>query len=83
MEVDMLTTKLQLTTLDREFKCNILFHIHHKNGVDERKNCTLKEIENCMIQSKVLSPHFWAKVVDCENYIVNCTSTNSLKDITP
>jgi hypothetical protein len=31
----------------------------HQNGVVERKNCTLKEMANCMIQSKGLSLKYW------------------------
>ena len=32
----------------------------HQNGVCEWKNRTLKEMANCMIQSKGLSLQFWA-----------------------
>jgi hypothetical protein len=38
---------------------------------------------NCMIQSKQLSPHFWAEAINCVNYIVNHTPTKALKNITP
>ena len=31
-----------------------------QNGVAERKNCTLKEMANCMLQSKGLGLNFWA-----------------------
>jgi hypothetical protein len=54
-----------------------------QNGVAERKNHTLKEIGNCMIQSKGLSLKYWAKAINCENYIVNRTPTKALKNITP
>ena len=54
-----------------------------QNGVAERKNCTLKEMANYMLQSKGLSLCFWAKVVKCANYIVNHTPTKALKNITP
>ena len=53
-----------------------------QNGVVERKNHTLKEMDNCMIQSKGLILHYWAEAINCENYIVNHTSTNDLKNIT-
>jgi hypothetical protein len=36
---------------------------------------------NCMIQSKGLSLHYWEKVINCENYIVNHTPTKDLKNI--
>jgi hypothetical protein len=54
-----------------------------KNGVAERKNCTLKEMANCMIQSEGLSLKYWAEAINCANYIVNCTPTKALKNITP
>jgi hypothetical protein len=38
---------------------------------------------NCMIQSKGLSLQYWAKAINCENYIVNHTPTKALKNITP
>ena len=30
-----------------------------QNGVEQRKNMALKEMENCMIEAKDLSPHLW------------------------
>jgi hypothetical protein len=51
-----------------------------KNGIAERNNLTLKEMANCMIQSKRLSPHFWVEAINCANYIVNNTPTKDLKD---
>jgi transposase InsO family protein len=53
-----------------------------QNGVDERKNRTLKEMANCMIQYKGLNLKYWAKAINCENYIVNHTPTKALKSIT-
>jgi hypothetical protein len=54
-----------------------------KNGVVERKNRTFKKMAYCMIQSKGLSLKYWAKAINCENYIVNHTPTKALKNITP
>jgi hypothetical protein len=54
-----------------------------QNGVVERKNRTLKEMANCMLQSKGLSLRFWAEAINCANYIVNRTPTDVLKNITP
>ena len=54
-----------------------------ENGVAERKNRTLKEMANCMIQSKGLSSHFWDEAIQCANYIINPTPTKALKNITP
>jgi hypothetical protein len=54
-----------------------------QNGIAERKNHTLKEMANCMIQSKGLSLKYWVEAINCANYIVNCTPTKALKNITP
>ena len=54
-----------------------------QNGVAKRKNRTLKEMSNCMIQSKGLSLQYWAEAINCEKYIVNCTLTKVLQGITP
>jgi transposase InsO family protein len=54
-----------------------------QNGVAERKKCTLKEMANCMIQSKGLSLKYWVEAIKCTNYIVNHTPTKALKNITP
>jgi transposase InsO family protein len=53
-----------------------------QNGVVERKNYTLKEMVNCMIQSKGLRLKYWEKAINYANYIVNCTPTKVLKNIT-
>jgi hypothetical protein len=62
---------------------HIVPYTPQKNGVAERKNRTLKEMANCMIQSKGLSLKYWAEAINCENYIVNHTPTKALKNITP
>jgi len=54
-----------------------------QNGVAERKNRTLKEMANCMLQSKGLSLSFWAEAINCANYIINRTPTKVLKNFTP
>eukprot|EP00253_Pinus_taeda_P002954 PITA_02954 len=54
-----------------------------QNGVAERKNRTLKEMANCMLQSKGLILSFWAEAINCANYIINRTPTKVLKNITP
>ena len=53
-----------------------------QNGVVERKNHTLKEMANCILQSKGLSLHFLDKAIDCANYIVNHTPTKVLNNTT-
>ena len=61
---------------------HIVPYTPQQNGVVERKNCTLKEMANCMIQSKGLSLKYWVEEINCENYIVNRTLTKALKNIT-
>ena len=62
---------------------HIVPYTPQQNGVAERKNRTLKEMANCMFQSKGLSLNFWVEAINCENYIVNHTPTKVLKNITP
>ena len=62
---------------------HIVPYTPQKNGVSERKNRTLKEMANCMIQSKGLSLKYWAEAIHYENYIVNHTPTKDPKNITP
>jgi hypothetical protein len=54
-----------------------------QNGVSERNNRTLKEMVNCMIQSKGLSLHYWEESINYKNYIGNPTPIKTLKNITP
>ena len=49
-----------------------------QNGVAERKNRTLKEMANCMIQSKGLSLQYWAEAINCANYIDNQVLSHGL-----
>ena len=53
-----------------------------QNGVVERKNRTLKEMANYMIQSKGLILKYWVEAINYANYIVNRTPTKALKNIT-
>ena len=62
---------------------HIVPHTPQQNGVAEWKNCTLKEMANCMIQSMGLSLQYWVEAINCANYIVNRTPTKFLQGITP
>ena len=61
---------------------HIVPYTPQQNGVFERNNCTLKEMANFMIQSKGFHLNYWAKAINCANYIVNHTPTKALKNIT-
>ena len=78
----MLTTNLSTSTLSMEFNCNTVPYTPQQNGVVERKNHTLKEMANCMLQSKGLSLNFWAEAMNSANYIVNHTPTMVLRNVT-
>jgi transposase InsO family protein len=54
-----------------------------QNGVAERKNRSLKEMANCMLQSKSLDPKLWDEAINCEAYIQNRVPHKSLKGTTP
>jgi hypothetical protein len=62
---------------------HIVPYTPQQNGVVKRKNHTLRQKANCMIQSKVLSLKYWMEAINCANYIVNHTPTKALKNITP
>lgn len=61
---------------------HIVPYAPQQNGVAERKTHTLKEMANCMLQSKELGLNFWAEAIECANYIINRTPTKVLKNIT-
>ena len=41
------------------------------NGVVERKNRSLKEMETCLLQANNSPPSLWAEAVNCASYIQN------------
>jgi len=62
---------------------HVITYTPQQNGVDEKKNHTLKEMVNCMLQSKGISLNFWVEEINYENYIIDHTPTKVLKNITP
>ena len=53
------------------------------NGVDERKNRSLKEMTTCMLESKNFPPKFWDEAIKCAFYIHNRVSHKQLDEVTP
>ena len=49
---------------------SVLYTPQH-NGVAERKNRSLKEMETYLLQAKNLSPSLWVEAVNCDSYIQN------------
>ena len=41
------------------------------NGVTERKNRSLKEMEICLLHAKNLPPSLWVEAINCASYIHN------------
>ena len=54
-----------------------------QNGVAERKNRSLKEMETCMMEAKNLPPNFWAEVINYASYIYNRVPHKHLDGMTP
>ena len=53
------------------------------NGVAERENRSLKEMETCLLQDKNLSPSLWDEAVNCASYIQNRVPHKSVVAATP
>ena len=54
-----------------------------QNGIVERKNRTIMEMTRSMIKLKHIPNEYWVEVVSCVVYILNCSSTKSVKDKVP
>ena len=54
-----------------------------QNGVAERKNRSLKEMETCMMKAKTLPPKFWFEAINCASYIQNRVHHKNLDGMTP
>jgi hypothetical protein len=50
-----------------------------QNGVAERKNQTIMNMERTLLREKCLSNLFWAEVVACSSYLLNRSPTTSVK----
>ena len=54
-----------------------------QNGVVERKNRSLKEMETCLLKEKNIPPSLWVEAVNCASYIQNRVPHKSLILATP
>ena len=54
-----------------------------QNGVVERKNRELKEMDTCMLEAKYLSPKRWDEGINCVAYVYNRVPHKSLEYKTP
>ena len=54
-----------------------------QNGVDERKNRSLKEMATCILHAKNLPPSLWSKEVNCALYLHNRVPHKSVVGATP
>ena len=54
-----------------------------QNGVEERKNRSLKEMDTCMIEARDLGPKIWVEAINCAEYIHNREFHKSFKGKTP
>ena len=54
-----------------------------QNGVVERKNRTLVEMDRCMLYSKGLHKKIWAEAISCATFILNRIPTKVVKHVTP
>ena len=50
---------------------HIVMYTPQQNGVAERKNQTLKEMANCMLQVRALPPKLWDEAINYASYIHN------------
>lgn len=53
------------------------------NGVAERFNRTIFEKARCLLQDAKLSNCYWAEAVNMAVYLINCSSSSTLGNLTP
>ena len=54
-----------------------------QNGMAERKNISLKEMETCLLQAKNIPPCLWDEIVNYTSYIQNRVPHKSVVGATP
>ena len=58
-------------------------HTPQQNGLAERKNRTLVEMDRCILYSKGLYKKFWDGAICCANLILNWVPPEVVKHVTP
>ena len=46
-------------------------YIPQQNGLDERKNRSLKEMATCLLEARSIPPYLWAEAVNFASYVHN------------
>ena len=54
-----------------------------QNGVAERKNRSLKEMETCTIEVREINHKLWAESINCDAHIQNRAFHKTVKGMTP
>ena len=54
-----------------------------QNGVDERKNKSLKEMATCLLEARNIPPYLWVEIVNYVSYIHNIFPHKSVIEVTP
>ena len=54
-----------------------------QNGVAERKNRSLKNMETCLLHAKNLPPSLWVEAINCASYTHNRVPHKSVVGSTP
>ena len=62
---------------------NLVPYTPQQNGVAERKNMVLKEMEICLTEAKDLSPKLWDEAINYSTYIQNRALHKSVYGKTP
>ena len=58
-------------------------HTPEKNGVAERKNCTIVEMARSLLKGKRLPNDFWAEGVATAVHLLNLSPTKAVQNMTP
>ena len=54
-----------------------------KNGLDKKKNWSLKEMTTCLLEARDILPYIWDEVVNCASYSYNRVPHKLVVGVTP